>query len=417
MTLEVNRLQSSNLLRFLSRVGADPADTQEIRLKKALLVGWSLMFIPVGFLWGAIYLAYGEAFAGAIPASYSLITLLGFIYYGFSHRYRFFRTSQLILVLLLPFLLMLALGGFISSSAVVLWSITSPFGATLIAERRHARYLLVAYFCLLTLSGLLQPYLRQTNSLPEWLVTLFFVMNLGTVPALVYVLLDYFIGQKDIAYRLLGLEQEKSESLLLNILPADVATALKNDGRAPAMRYGEASILFADMAGFTPLSAALSPEATVELLNEIYTHLDRLVEKYAVEKIRTIGDNYMVASGVPRPRPDHASALARMALELNLYIQARPPIEGIELKFRIGINSGPVVAGVVGQKKFQYDVWGEAVNTASRMESQGAPGKIQVTRATYELIKDEFICEARGVVDIKGVGEMETWFLVGELPA
>lgn len=144
----------------------------------------------------------------------------------------------------------------------------------------------------------------------------------------------------------------------------------------------------------------------VDLLNEIFMHFDALVEKYGVEKIRTIGDSYMVAAGVPRPRADHAQALARMALDMCAYIQNRPPHDGRRIDFRIGINSGPVVAGVIGRKKFQYDLWGDAVNTASRMESHGVGGRIQISRETYELIKDEFICEPRGKVLVKGKGDV-----------
>jgi class 3 adenylate cyclase len=212
----------------------------------------------------------------------------------------------------------------------------------------------------------------------------------------------------------LELERARSESLLLNILPQEIAQTLKERSGTIAQRFDQASVLFADMVGFTPLSAEMTPEEMVELLNTIYSFYDSLTEKYGLEKIRTIGDNYMVASGVPRVRPDHAKALARMALEMcDIFKDAgRLPIDG--LNFRIGINSGPLVAGVIGYKKFQYDIWGPTVNTASRMESQGLPGKVQITQATYELLKDEFVCEPRGTLEVKGVGEVETWFLVGE---
>ena len=209
------------------------------------------------------------------------------------------------------------------------------------------------------------------------------------------------------------MEQEKSSKLLLNILPKEIAEILKNENRLVADAYPEASILFADLVGFTPLSNQLSPIEMVQLLNEVYSHFDLLVEKYGVEKIRTIGDNYMVASGVPVSRSDHAQVLAQMALGISDFMASFPPVKGKQLQFRIGINSGPLVAGVVGKKKFQYDVWGNTVNIASRMESQGIPGKIQVTRATYALIKDDFEFEVRGVINVKGKGEMETWFLVG----
>jgi guanylate cyclase len=152
----------------------------------------------------------------------------------------------------------------------------------------------------------------------------------------------------------------------------------------------------------------------VELLNEIYSRFDALIEKHGAEKIRTIGDNYMIASGLPAPRADHAQALARLALDMNAYLSGLPPVAGRRLAFRFGMNSGPVVAGVIGSKKFAYDVWGDMVNTASRMESQGTPGMIQVTRSTYELIKDNFICERKGSLDVKGKGEMETWYLIRE---
>jgi guanylate cyclase len=171
--------------------------------------------------------------------------------------------------------------------------------------------------------------------------------------------------------------------------------------------------LFADLVGFTPLTAKMAPIEMVNLLNQIFSAFDELVEKYDLEKIRTIGDSYMVAAGVPRPRADHAQALARMALEMQAYICSLPMVYERAVEFRIGINSGPVVGGVIGRKKFVYDIWGDAVNIASRMESQGEAGKVQITQTTYELVKDEFLCEWRGMIEVKGRGAMGAWFLCG----
>jgi len=213
---------------------------------------------------------------------------------------------------------------------------------------------------------------------------------------------------------LLRLEQEKSENLLLNILPKEIAAILKNENRVIADHYPGASVLFADMVNFTPMSAEMSPTAMVELLNEIFSHFDSLVEKYDLEKIRTIGDSYMVAAGVPRPRLDHAQALAHLALDMCAFIKSRTFKASRPVDFRIGINSGPVIAGVIGRKKFVYDVWGDAVNLASRMESHGAGGAIQITEATYQLIKDEFKCEPRGTIAVKGKGEMNVWYIIDE---
>ena len=398
---------------FISKIGNGLDDSQDVRLQKSLLVVGSFMFIAAGALWGIFYILFKEPTAGMIPLSYAIVSLLSVIHFGLTRRYRFFRSSQLVLILVLPFVLMLALGGFINSSTVILWSFICPLGALLFAEYKQSPRWLAAYLVLLIVSGILQPYVRSANHLPQGLVILFFVLNLGAVSTIAFVLLHYFVGQKELAYRLLKIEQDRSESLLLNILPREIADRLKSGEKTIADHYPSVSILFVDMVGFTPLTNMLSPTDMVELLNKIYSQFDTLIEKHGAEKIRTIGDNYMIASGLPRPRSDHAQVLSHLALEMNAFIDHLPPVGDRQLSFRMGINSGPVIAGVIGQKKFAYDVWGDTVNTASRMESQGIPGKIQITEATYELIKDDFKCEAHGPVSVKGKGEMKTWFLVG----
>lgn len=409
----MNRGWPRKTIAWLARIGADPADDDEVRLRKAFLVSGSFMFILAGAVWGVAYIALGELLAGSIPLGYAIVSLLSVAVFALTRRYRFFRFSQLSLILLLPFLLQVTLGGFVNSSAVILWSLICPFGALLFDDPRHAPRWFLAYLGLLVVSDIIQPYVRVVNPLSPALVLFFFVANIGVVSSIAFILLYSFVGQKNTALRLLRREQEISENLLLNILPKEIVAILKNGSRTIADHYDGASILFADMVNFTPLSAAMAPAEMVDLLNEVFSYFDSLVEKYDLEKIRTIGDSYMVASGVPRPRPDHAHALARMALDMCAYIHSNPVCVSRRLDFRIGINSGPVVAGVIGRKKFIYDLWGDAVNTASRMESHGVPGKIQITRETYELIKDAFICEPRGSVMVKGKGEMATWYLTG----
>lgn len=209
------------------------------------------------------------------------------------------------------------------------------------------------------------------------------------------------------------LEEERTESerLLLNILPGAIAQRLKTEPGVIADRFNSVSVLFSDIVGFTPLSESLSAVQLVEWLNEVYSVLDSLVQDHGVEKIRTIGDGYMVAAGVPFPRDDHAAALTRLALDMRTHFASLPPVSGHRVNFRIGINSGPVVGGVIGTHKFQYDIWGDTVNTAARMESHGVPGRIHISAATYELINRNFACEHRGTIDVKGKGEMETWFV------
>jgi adenylate cyclase len=205
---------------------------------------------------------------------------------------------------------------------------------------------------------------------------------------------------------------------LANILPAGVASRLKEQpDTVVADRYDAASILFADMAGFTVRASKMTPEELVGFLNRVFSEFDRLVESHGLEKIKTTGDAYMVVSGVPEPRPDHAEALADLAIEMRdaLHGLVDPNERGVPL--RIGIASGPVVAGVVGRRKFFYDVWGDAVNTASRMESTGEAGKIQVAPETYALLKAHFELEERGVIEVRGKGQMRTWYLAGRKAA
>ena len=392
-------------LLSISRIGSDPNDDDDIRLQKSLLVVCAFLFMIAGVAWGLIYVFSNELPAGAIPLSYSCISLLSIINFGRTRQYRFFRFSQLALILLLPFFLMVALGGFINSSAVILWALISPLGALLFDEPRRAPRWFLAFALLVTSSGFLQPYVRASNNLSSVLVIFFFVINLLGVGSLVFMMVSYFVGQKNIF-------QQKSETLLLNILPKEIAAILKNESRTIANHYQEASVLFADMVGFTPLSAQLPPVEMVELLNEIFSFFDSLLDKYGVEKIRTIGDSYMVASGLPRGRPDHAQALVRMALEMRDYISTHTFRNGHRVSFRIGINSGSMIAGVIGRRKFVYDVWGDAVNVASRMESHGLGGAVQITQTTYEFIKDGFVCEPRGTVNVKGKGAMEVWLVL-----
>jgi len=209
----------------------------------------------------------------------------------------------------------------------------------------------------------------------------------------------------------LGEERAESERLLLNILPEAIAQRLKAEPGIIADRFDSVSVLFSDIVGFTPLSETLSARQMVEWLNEVYSVFDSLVQDHDVEKIRTIGDGYMVAAGVPFPRDDHAAAITRLALDMKAHFATLPPVSGHRVSFRIGISSGPVVGGVIGTHKFQYDIWGDTVNTAARMESHGVPGRIHISTATYELINKEFICESRGTIAVKGKGEMDTWFV------
>jgi class 3 adenylate cyclase len=208
-------------------------------------------------------------------------------------------------------------------------------------------------------------------------------------------------------------EKQTSERLLLNVLPAPIAERLKQGDGVIVDRFEDVSVLFADIVGFTAMSQRTSPEALVSMLDELFSHFDRLAEVHGLEKIKTIGDAYMVVAGVPHPTDDHARATARMALDMIEALRDYSRRHGTELTIRVGIHTGSVVAGVIGRKKFIYDLWGDTVNTASRMESHGVPGRIHVTETTFQYLRDEFELESRGTMEIKGKGEMTTYLLVG----
>jgi guanylate cyclase len=398
------------------------AQTQRETLQQELLVTSSTIIAFLGLLWGLIYLYTGAVTAGAIPILYAIVSFVSIGYYALTGRYHFFRFSQLLITLIFPVLLMLVLGGFVNSSGVILWSLTSPVGALLFDSRRKAAIWFGAFSALVIIAGLLDVGVLGTLAqiMPERslisanLIIVFFIMNVIGPSVVVFLLLVYFTRQRDRNYDLLLAEQAKSDRLLLNILPQPIARRLKDGDSKIAECIGSASILFADVAGFTPLSTELGVERVVELLNDLHTGFDDIMEKHGLEKIRTIGDGYMAVSGLPTPRPDHAHAMAEAALEMLDFARGLAPPHERPIALRIGINSGTIMAGVIGRKKFSYDVWGDPVNVASRMESHGLSNCIQITEDTYRLIKDDFICAPRGVVEIKGKGEMRTWFLIGK---
>jgi len=252
---------------------------------------------------------------------------------------------------------------------------------------------------------------------PTFLFFTNFASSVMASAAVLYGIIFYAVRQMENAEATAEREHLRSEGLLVNILPPSVAERLKDRGDSEiADAFPEASILFADMAGFTARASDTTPEDLVRFLNSVYTRLDSLVERHGLEKIKTTGDSYMVVSGVPEAVPDHAAALADLALEIRDELAGLVDHKGRAVPVRIGIASGPVVAGVVGTRKFFYDVWGDAVNTASRMESTSEAGKIQVAPKTHELIADRFEFQERGVIEVRGKGLMQTWFLVGQKP-
>src|ERR1700691_4826455 len=259
---------------------------------------------------------------------------------------------------------------------------------------------------------------RDTGAQPVWALSLYFVVT--TISACVMVVTTVWYSVREIvrAEAAMELEYERSEALLANILPASVADRLKDPARnIIADKYDDASVLFADIAGFTERASDMAPDKLILFLDRLYSDFGALVDKHGLEKIKVSGDSYMVVSGVPQPRADHVEALAALALDMADVANGLRDSRGDALPLRIGLASGPVVAGVVGSRRFFYDVWGDAVNIASRMESTDSVGRIQVPEAVYERLKDDFVLQERGHIEVKGKGLMRTWYLIGRKAA
>ena len=395
-----------------ARVGADVRDSDEVRLRKALLVLVCVLILPISLAWGAIYLALG-AMAGLIAWLYLAISVVAIGVFARTRDVDWLLRVELLDIAVAPTVSMAFVGGFVGSGAVGVWGILAPLGALVFDGARSGLRWFGVWVALFVGSGVIGEVAGGREILPAWFESAMVAMNVTVGGAVVFMLLVLFVRQREDALAALRVEQDKAEGLLLNILPRSIADKLKAETATIADQFAEASILFADVVDFTRLSGRLQPAEVVDILDHLFTHFDELAERYDVEKIKTIGDCYMVAAGVPTPRPDHARVMALMALDMREAMRSQDAVGHLGLEIRIGINSGPVVAGVIGRKRFLYDLWGDAVNTASRMETHGAPGRIQVTRATYELLAPEFELESRGTVPIKGKGEIETWYLVG----
>ena len=368
-----------------------------VQLVTATLIGSSLITALLGWF----MLERGEPLAGYWTLTLSVVYLATYAWYYSTGRVLGPAIAAAIASIADLIIVHVALGGYAYSGGHFAWGIALVFALVLLLGRREG----IAAAAVLVVAAVVFAFLEKDLAAsrlppdPTLRAFLFAGVFVGDLVILTAVLV-YFL-------RRVGAERARAESLLLNVLPAEVAAELKDRGRVEPRRFDAISVVFADIVGFTERYAGADPQEMVGQLNEIFTVFDTLAAKYGCEKIRTIGDAYMAAAGVPVAREDYAEVAAALALEML------ESAEGGPFTFRIGINSGPVVAGVIGTTKFQYDVWGDTVNTASRMESHGVPGRIQISESTYRLIRHGYDCVPRGTIQVKGKGELPTWFLVG----
>ena len=295
-------------------------------------------------------------------------------------------------------------GGMIYSTGNLVWGVLAPIGCVLLIGPRAGLPAYGALVVVVAASALLNPFFPVDQALSEPVRIALTAVNLLVPAAIALGLVRYIDGQRLAARR-------QSDALLRNVLPEPIADRLKAGERVIADHYDTATVLFADIVNFTPLSEFKPPQEVVSLLNRLFTEFDRLADRYGLEKIKTIGDAYMIVAGVPEPREDHALVAMEMALAMHAAVMDEPPVDGRQLEIRIGLASGPLVAGVIGERKFSYDLWGDTVNVAARMESSGLPGCIQVTEETCRLLGDRYPFERRDGIEIKGKGLMSTWTL------
>jgi len=403
----VARAKAASALRGILAIGCQPIDSDQERVAKEVFVVIGLGAALAGLAWAVMYAALGKPLSGSIPLVVSIVVGAVFLRFVSTKRLGRLPVPVLGLMIVLPMLLQLSLGGFVHGSAVVVWAFAAPLGALLLRPARETTIWLAAFFADLLIAALLDGTVaQQVRPLPAAAINALFALNIAGIGTLTFVGLIYFRSQRDVAER-------RSQALLLNVLPEPIAMRLKRGEEPIADHHDEISVLFADLAGFTIRSAHETPAATVAVLNEVFSVFDRLVRRYGLEKIRTIGDSYMVAAGAPIARPDHVHAICDMALDLQQEVARLNQANGWDLSFRVGINCGPAVAGIVGREKFHYDLWGDTVNIASRMESHGVPDRIQVTEEVYERMKNDFVFECRGPIEVKGKGPTVTYLLLG----
>jgi class 3 adenylate cyclase len=402
--MTMSRLQ--RLSEAVGQIGVTPEDPEALRVQKATLTLATLTITILSVIWVATYLALGLPRSAAIPFSYQVVSVITLVIFARTKRVGFFRDSQLFLMLALPFLLQWSLGGYIASSAVSLWALVAPFGALFILGPQRAIPWFLGFVVLTAISGLIDPWLsRDPAQIPTSIVTTFFVLNVTGVALTAYLLLQYAVRARDRALA-------SAELLLLNVLPASIADRLRRVPGVIADRHDDVTVLFADVVDFTAFSDRTTPERVVAVLDEVFSAFDDLAARFGLEKIKTIGDAYMAVAGVPAPRPDHVEAAADMAIAMQSTLRGVCSTLGLDMHLRIGLNTGPVVAGVIGRHRFIYDLWGDTVNLASRMESTSLPDRIQVTEAVFDRLRGMFEFEPRGEVDVKGKGRVRSYFLL-----
>ncbi len=409
----------------LRTAGIEPTDDEQLRLNKSLLVFATGIVSVTSMIWLNIYWVLGPQLSSTYPFAFNLLLVGNLLLYIRTGNFEFFRVSQLGLMLFIPFAMQWSIGTFIDASGIVLWGLLAPVGAILMLGPRGSLVWFFTWFLFTGLSGLVDYHLigLAKPTVPLRTSVVFFALNFMAVSSMIYMLLRHAIieqlkirGKLETAHKMLEVEQERSERLLLNILPGPVAERLKNSDQTIADGFADVTVMFADIVNFTKVAEGMAPSQVFAMLNRIFSAFDELAEQFGLDKIKTIGDAYMVAGGIGGEAEDYSGGIADMAIAMRDLLRDDFAINSSHLEVRIGIGTGPVVAGVVGKKKFIYDLWGDTVNIASRITSEGVPGMIQTDVMTYKRLCENFDFLEPQTIYLKGKGEMTVYRLAGRKP-
>lgn len=404
---------------------AGAAETQEEKLRRSLLIFVSACMNVAVMLWLAIYWWMGVHFSSNIPLAYQLVSVSSMVYYLKTRNFNVLRFVQLNLFLFAPFIMQWSIGNSTTSSGVMLWALLAPVAAVVVSGWRESIPWFVAYMVMTALSGFFDYFLGTgvQAGISMNTIGMFFALNFAAMSSLIYFLVRYFVletekikGQLAVQHELLAEEKQKSESLLLNVLPPHIVQRLKENHEKIADGCADVTVMFADISNFTQLSELLSPEQVVHVLNTIFSWFDAMTEKYKLDKIKTIGDAYMVVGGLTRDEhQEHVSNIADMALDMGDFLALHPDLARFNIGIHVGIATGSVVAGVIGTKRFSYDLWGDTVNTASRLTDQAVQGEIVVDKNTYNRLRQRYIFSPPENIEVKGKGEMTAYRLISKI--
>jgi class 3 adenylate cyclase len=405
-------------------IGQNLMDTQEDKLRKSLLIFACAFMNFAVMLWLAIYWYMGINFSSNVPLGYQAISIASLVYFLKTKNFEVFRFVQLTLFLFAPFIMQWSIGSSVTSSGVMLWALLAPIGALVVAGWKESIPWFVAYMVMTLVSGVFDYLLGDAGAagVPMKTIGVFFALNFAAMSSILYFLVRHFVleserikTQLDLQNGLLAEEQQKSERVLFNVLPSNIARRLKDNQGLIADGHADVTVMFTDLVNFTQLTEQMSPEQMVTLLNTVFSWFDNMTEKYGLEKIKTIGDAYMVVGGITREREDYVADMANMALEMLDFVAAHPALARRNMGIHIGIATGPVVAGVIGTKRFIYDLWGDTVNIASRLTDDAKSGCILTDKFTYNRLRLDYLFEPPNVLQVKGKGELVSYRLVGKV--